>query len=220
MRTRAIGAVCFSVFLSSVVGAQGGDFLDLTKIKTRSTKKTGGEKGRQEVSMSLSERSRPSPVTITILKSDKRYYHFGDEIMFDVMLENITHGILTIPWSGDRYRAKPDDDHDPPGYVYAFLSLWIKDDSFGEHLVSGHGIYGSQLTARSLKKLLPGQRVRIRAPSLLHINSANVSERVLGKLPRKFEIKANLSLSDGTSPRYETAISPNSITIEVKRRQE
>ncbi|MBI1760920.1 MAG: hypothetical protein HYR56_05720 [Acidobacteria bacterium] len=106
------------------------------------------------------------------------------------------------------------------GVLDAFLSLVIKDEISGDQLVAGQALYGSQLLPNSLKKLRPGQSVRIRTPGILWFTDSDVTKRVLAKLPHMFEVQAYFNLSNpALALPYEPAVSTNRLTLDLKRRQ-
>lgn len=208
------------------------DFLDLTKTppqKMRPYRKGGGAGAGGGDGWKAPPKI--IPVKVTLLSLDKRSYQLGDEVIYEVVLENTTKDVLVIPWSGDYDKVKPDEERGPPSYIYAFLGLVIKGEIGGDQSIAGQeifgvgqGIHGSQLLRGSLKSLSPGQKVRIRAAGRWSVSSTDEASRrllaklVLAKLPHTFEVSAQFRLTETQiNSRYEPAISANSLTVELRR---
>lgn len=164
---------------------------------------------------------KPAMLKVTLVSLDKQTYELGEEVIYEITLENISKDDLIIPYSVDYDKVKPDEESNPPGYASMFLSLVINDELTGKQFVAGESLYGSELLSGSLKRLEPGQKVTIRIPGRLSFFEADVMKKILGKLPRTFAVRAMASLSGVSvdSP-DKTAISQNSLTLELQRRKE
>lgn len=187
------------------------NFLDLTKYKlvekqpdagtaatgtrvqdTRFNPSPNGKRGTE----------RTAPLKVTLLSLDAESYQLGATVTYEVTLENVSHELQVIPWSPDENKVKPQGQAEPPGYLDAFLSLVVKDKDLGEQLVAVRGLYGSEMAQSSLKRLLPGQKVKIRAQGRMFFAVADASEKATKKLVKsalKLKVQARYSLHDGTS---------------------
>ena len=77
---------------------------------------------------------------------------------------------------------------------------------------------GSRLVVRSLKKLKPGEKVRIRASGSWWIGIESVWARFTAELPRTVELRAKYTLYDRPiESRYKSAVSDNSVAVELRR---
>lgn len=208
------------LFVIPTAQAQSDSFLDLTKVKPPTSGKLFGG-GDIVISASNDTPFQRLPLEITLLRLDKRSYQMGDEVIYDVVIRNVGQDIVVIPWSPDRDQVKPEEMTYPPGYVDATLSLSITDEVLGEQLIYGASVYGSEQVRSSLKKLRPGQAVRIRAPSHWALMSDDASQGILSRLPQTFAVRARFSLMKHTfSPSPEPVVSTNSVTVELKKRQQ
>jgi hypothetical protein len=204
-----------------IPGAQGqtDSFLDLTKVKPPTSGKLFGG-GDIVISATNDTRIPKLPLEFTLLKLDKRSYQMGDEVVYDVVIRNVGRNVVVIPWSPDRDRVKPEEKTYPAGYMDATLSLIITDKVLGEQSIYGASMYGSQHVRSSLKKLRPGQAVRIRAPSHWALTSDSASQGILSRLPQTFTVRARFSVMKHTSsPSPEPVTSNNSVTVVLKRRE-
>jgi hypothetical protein len=206
---------------SPSVLSQDGNFLDLTKIRQSAVSKMTGRGEGGGAVVGHIRKPRSNPFKLTLLNLHKQSYQTGEEVVYDILLENMTNDSIVIPWSPDQNKVKPDENKTPPGYVEAFLSLITTDEVSGDQFIAGQGLYGSELAPGSLKKLGPKQSVRIRAPGQLSFFNADVARRVLATLPRKIEMRARYSLQErGFDSQFEPSTSINTVVIEVKKRQE
>ena len=215
---------CLCLLLVPTVQRKDNNFLDLTRKPPHQKQRSGTGRGGGMGPGGGDGRSFPVkivPLKVVLLSLDKSSYQLGDQVIYEVTLENVTDKVLVIPWSVDYDRVKPNEEHDPPGYMWAYLSLVIKDEISGDQFMAGRGINGSQLLRGSLKRLQPGQRVRIRAKAPWSGFQEAVYKRVLAKLPQTFEVRADFALYDpAINPRFEPALSTNSLSVELRRRQQ
>lgn len=162
----------------------------------------------------------PPRLKIALLQTEKTSYQFGDEAVFEILIENITKEVVVIPWSAELDIVKPDDDRDPPGYASALLSLVIEAPPYGWVLLASHSIYGSNVMAGSLKRLAPGEKVRIRAPGMLYVGDAAASEQIAKRLPGKYEVHAEFSLFESEfHSKFEQFISENGLFIRLRKHE-
>lgn len=187
------------------------NFLDLTKYKpveSRPDAVTAATGTRvQDTRFNPSpngrhEPARTAPLKVTLLSLDADSYQLGANVIYEVMLENVSRELQVIPWSPDENKIKPQGQAEPPGYLDAFLSLVVRDKDLGEQLIAVRGLYGSEMAQASLKRLLPGEKVRIRAQGRMFFAVADASEKASKKLVKsalKLKVQARYSLHEGTS---------------------
>lgn len=220
MTLRLATVIYLCLFAIPTAQAQNNSFLDLTKVKPPKTEKLFDSR---DLTLSVSNDTRfpRLPLEITLLRLDKHSYQMGDEVIYDVVIRNVGQDIVVTPWSPDRDQVKPEEKTYPPGYMDATLSLVIRDEVLGEQRIYGASVYGSQLVPSSLKKLRPGQAVRIRAPSHWLLTSDDAARGILSKLPQTFAVRARYSVMGHTSsPWPEPVVSTNSIKVELKKRKQ
>lgn len=219
MRLRFVAIFCLSWFLIPEVKGQNNDFLDLTKVRPPSEKKVSRTIGGG-VSGSNDTRSPKLPLQITLISLNKHSYEMGEEMIYNVVIRNVGRDVVVIPWSPDRDQIKPEEMTYPPRYVDAILSLVITDEVLGEQMIYGPSLYGSEHVPSSLKKLRPGQAVRIRAPSRWVLMSDDAAHGILSRLPQTFVVRARFSVMDRTVNPPEPVVSTNSVTVELKKRRQ
>jgi hypothetical protein len=210
-----LGLCLCHTFLLTAGQVQEDSFLDLTKVRPRPEKKIGG--GDINVSGGNDTRSPTLPIRITLLGLSERSYEMGDEMLYDVVITNVGQHDVVIPWSPYQDEIKPDENY-PPGYLVGCFGLVIKDRILGEQVIYGPVLYGSDRVPSSLKKLRPNQTVRIRASSHWLLTSDDAAHGILARLPQKYPVRAELSLTDRTVNPPQPVISLNSVTITLNRR--
>lgn len=200
-----------------VLCQDGSNYLDLTRRQPTSANKATGKGGGRGYTSSENGHNAPvNPFKVTLLAMDKRSYRIGDEVIFDIELENLTKDPIIVPWSGSSDKVIPDIDKPTPGLVEANISLVINSGAPEEQLFIGRGVYGSDLSQGSLKKLQPNRPVKIRVPGRLAFLSEEANKQLLTRLPLNTEIRVRYSMLNG---RYEPATSANGLNIELSKRQ-
>lgn len=198
----------------SVAAAQEQEdenFLDLTKYKPVEKQPDAGTAATgmrvQDTRFNPSPNGkhdpvRMAPLKVTLLSLDADSYQLGGNVTYEVTLENVSQELQVIPWSPDENKVKPQGQTEPPGYLDAFLGLVVRDKDLGEQFIAVRGLYGSELTQGSLKRLQPGEKVRIRAQGRMFFAVADASEKASKKLSKsalKLKVQAHYSLHDGPS---------------------
>ena len=196
---------------------QVGDLLDLTKDIPPQKERvvSSGSGGGPFVPGSP---RKEIPVGITLLRLDKTTYQLGGRIVYEVRLENVSNHDLTLPWSLDLDKVKPDEKKDPPGYLTSSVSLVFNDPIYGIEFVGLASLYGSQLVPDSLKVLRPNERVRIRAARTFFFGDARISDRVIRELPIRLDLSAYFNLQDRPfDPTYDSSFSQNCINVQLEK---
>jgi hypothetical protein len=221
MKNRPNIILCLFLLLAPATRAQDDNFLDLTKMGFPKKEKVRGWGGSVGTGKSGDSRSSVDfvPLKLTLLNCDKLNYQLGDRVIYDVMLENVGDKTYVIPWSPDWEKVEGNAEEPPPGYLAAYLTLAIHDDTWGEMSMNGVALYGSKLLRGSLKSLRPGETVRIRAFSRWEFTEGEVARKVLTKLPSAFRVEARFSFMYSNTS-IPLVISTNSLTVELKRRRQ
>jgi len=218
MRLPLIAALLFCLIASVATGQKSADFLDLTNVQLPAND-TGPRTAGGGVSGSHDTPIPKLPLEITLLKTDQTTYAVGDRMVYEVAIKNIGDRVVDIPWSPDPDKIKA-KAVDPPAELQANVGLMLADSTLYEQVVFGPWVFGSNATPGTMKKLRPGEAVRIRASSELGVIDAAGAKALLNLLPRTFDIHARLVFTRPTSkPQAQPVISANSVTIELKPRQ-
>lgn len=187
------------------------NFLDMTKYKSVERQPEAGKGATKTIVQDTRfnpspngkhDPERMAPLKVTLSSLDADSYQLGGNVTYEVTLENVSRELQVIPWSPDENQVKPQGQAEPPGYLDAFLSLVIHDKDLGEQSIAVRGLYGSELVQGSLKSLLPGEKVRIRAQGRMFFAVADASEKASKKLIKsalKLKVQARYSLHGGPS---------------------
>lgn len=145
---------------------------------------------------------------------DKSQYKLGEELIYEVSLENITNDVLIFPWSPDPVQTTSDGKSEFPEYE-GFLYLVMKDEALGNVILGAQGLYGSPSFPDSIKKLQPREKVRIRVPAYWSFLHGDITDHLSPKLPKRVEVRAEFRLiGEGFKP----ALSANSIGVALKNK--
>jgi hypothetical protein len=149
-------ALTASAMLSQEVG-----YLDLTDPAPRHRIRnpnggTGGFCGG-------SESSAIPEVTLTLVSVDKRAYSMGEEVTFEIRVENTDKQNIEIPWTPHLGDLEPGDSTQSYTYQSAVVGLILTDpDSHRSVDLYGY-FYGSADVPGTIRELRPSQSVLIRA---------------------------------------------------------
>jgi len=215
-RVIIIGSVLTCFFISLTGVAQKEELLDLTKEKPRvKTNKTfSGSAGSVSVGDGQWRRST-LPLKLTLISLDKQQYELSERFVYDVRLENFGDQTIMLPWEPERENILPTPNSSRSDLLQASLYL-IFDELQSDAVFGSEAVYGSPSAPQSVKKLLPGESIRIRASGGWYLGSEDLSKRVLPTLPRRFTARIKFILR-GTSKEYEAVIS-NSLQVELRKR--
>lgn len=199
---------------------QDPNFLDLTAYDSAEDRpqRTGGGVAS---SVGGADILKAAPLGVILQRLDRRNYHFGEQVIYEVTLQNISKDVLTIPWSPDLNRLGLNGQFNQPGYTEASLSLVAEDEIAGPQFIDSQRIFGAPGVSSSLKKLRPGESIRIRAAGSWQFTDSSVARRVFAKSLYTVKVRAYFRLEgSSSSPNYRTAISTNSQTVVLRKPQD
>jgi hypothetical protein len=168
MSRLTIGLYVFATVLGvRATGAQQSNYLDLTDPLPRERIRSphsgsGGCGGGGGLTAS-------SEATITLVNLDKGWYLMGEEVTFEVKIQNSGKETIEIPWTphlGDLERA---DATEAYSYVAGTVALNFTDP-VSQHSFGIYGnFYGSPALPGSIRELLPGQWALIRVRKKIEV---------------------------------------------------
>ncbi len=146
------------------------------------------------------------PLYVTLLSVDKKHVRIGEEVTYEVVLENTAGVPVTIPWSTSQPAAGAP-------VAEAHVALVTQGDLTRDQFIGGRILYGS-----STRTLAPGEKVRIRASGPWVVPDPEQQKRMRKKLPRLVRVWAQLHTFDpGAAMPYAKTISANSFSVEVQK---
>lgn len=191
LRMVQLGGVAF--LIASVTLAQGIGWLDLTDLHPRE---------RIRTPRTISGRcggggSEPIPsASITLTYLDQTSYSVGEEVTYEVKIQNTGKEPIELPWTPHLGDLEPVD----PSQAYTFLDAAILLD-FTEP-VSNRSFslcstsYGSLNMAGTTRTLLPGESVFVRARQKLQAQEEWWQSKIAESSPLKMKVSANLALNE------------------------
>ena len=189
MRCARIGLVAAAVVLAaSAVSPQDVGYLDLTNPAPRQRVRNpnGGMGGHCEGG-GVSGNVIPD-LTLTLMGLDKAVYSVGEDVTFEIKVENTsTHG-LEIPWTLELADLEPGDPIQPYTYHSAVVSLMLTDPSSPRFIGLYVEFYGSTRVSGTIRELRPSQSIVIRARSKLDFSEEWWRKKISDVQP--FAVKA------------------------------
>ena len=176
--------------------AQDVGYLDLTDPAPRGRIRspnggTGGFCGN-------SESSGNPEVTLTLVSLDKRAYSIGEEVSFEVRVENTGKETIEVPWTAGLGELEPSDP--TKSYTYrtaAFVLTFIDPGSHRSFSIQGYA-YGSKDVPGTIRELRSSQSVLIRARRRLEIYEDSLGKRVKEVQPLPLKASSGMMLNSVT----------------------
>lgn len=223
MRLHAGLLVVFVAGLVTDVGGQGRPDLDLTQvIREPATESKGqprggiimGEPGVVRGGVTSGE-PRSLPLTVRLLSVDPQACSWGQQLTYDIELRNTGDRALALPWSVRREDLRAGDERGL--FRVATLSLWLVGPRVTSRALLGsvESLYGSPEAPQTMRALLPGQAVTIRATSRCSANEIASALRKGDTMP--LSVRAGVHLSHDPSALGVTATSTETLPLTVSR---
>jgi len=193
-----------SVLASQWMVAQESNYLDLTdplprervRLPHGGSAECGGGAGF----------TANSEATITLVYLDKLSYLMGEDVTFEVKVQNSGKEAFEIPWTPHLGDLEPSDATETYSYVAGAVTLDFTDP-ISHHSFAIYGnFYGSPSVPGSLRKLEPGQWALIRVRRKIEGFEDWWSTRLKDSQPLNVTASANLLLNGVTYfPRQENS---------------
>ena len=102
-------------------------------------------------------------VDITLMYLDKASYSLGEEVTYEVKIQNTGKEPIEIPWTAHLGDLEPTDATEPYTYLDATVTLdFATPDSSHSFSIYAYS-YGAENIAGTTRKLLPGESAFVRA---------------------------------------------------------
>jgi hypothetical protein len=115
--------------------------------------------------------SRPE-VTVSLISLDETRYRIGEEVNFELKIQNTGKKTITIPWTPHLADIESGNAIAPHTYVSGFASLAFKDSQNREFQIY-EILYGEKRVAGTLRALQPGQWFTVKGRKNLDLYSAD-----------------------------------------------
>jgi hypothetical protein len=200
--------------------AQDAGYLDLTdpaphgRIRSPNGG-TGGFCGN-------SESSGNPEVTLTLVSLDKRAYSIGEEVSFEVRVENTGTKTIEVPWAPGLGELEPADPTISYRYLTAAFVLTFTDPrSHRSFSIQGYA-YGSKDVPGTIRELRSSQSVLIRARRRLEIYEDSWRKRIKEVQPLPLKASPGLMLNSEIYSPGEIGVSAseNSSCIPLRAKKE
>jgi hypothetical protein len=187
------------ILVASAIFAQEVGYLDLTDPAPRQRihSPTGGGTGGFCVSGGGDFSAMPE-ITVSLSSMDKLAYSIGEEVTFEVKIQNTGRHGIEIPWTRHLGDLEPSDPTQSYTYRTAVLLLTLKDPTSHDFLTLGEHFYGSSDVRGSIRELLPSQSIVIRARKQIEPYDAWLVSRTKEVQPLLLKASANLMFNEMT----------------------
>lgn len=124
------------------------------------------------------------PLRISIVSLESTKYKLGDDVVYEIKVENTGHEQLMIPWDPNLAHMEHEATATEYSYRMASIALWLTDAGKPFETLEPSLLYGTTSTPSSFIKIAPGEWVRVRAKARLSPQSplpdgARPSERTI-----------------------------------------
>jgi hypothetical protein len=195
VRVGQLRGVAFLV--ASAVFAQEIGWLDLTDLHPRERIRTphagnvacGGGGTGFEPSLSAN---------ITLMHLDRTSYSVGEEVTYEVKMQNTGKEPIEIPWTPHLGELEPGDPSESYTYLHATISLDFTEAYSNRSFSIYANSYGSSDLAGTTRKLLPGETIFVRARQELQTYEEWWQHRIKDSAPLNVKVSANLMLNKVT----------------------
>lgn len=136
--------------------------------------------------------------SITLVYLDKTSYSIGEEVTYEVKIENTGKEPIEIPWTPHLGDLEPADSSQSYTYLAAAISLDFTEPNSNRRFSNYSFSYGSSDLAGTTRKLLPGQWIFVRARQKLEAYEEWWWNKTNDSSPVNVRVSANLMLNKVT----------------------
>ena len=170
-------------------------------------------------SVSSSSHPPPSPLKVTLVSVDRTDFVYGEEFVYEVLIENISKELVTLPWSPDQGAFVQPAPRIPSGYISGSVYLLVESAS-GQPavlaLLDSQSLYGSDEVSRSRLALAPGRTALLRVPAQWSATMDEGRTRILQQPDGAVQVRAVFSVH---ADRAQLTRSTNTLPMRVVARQ-
>jgi hypothetical protein len=136
--------------------------------------------------------------SITLMYLDKASYSMGEEITFEVKVQNTGREAIEIPWTQHIGDLESAESSQPYTYLHAAISLNFTEPNSNRSFSIFANSYGSSDLAGTTRKLLPGQWIFIRGRQKLEAYEEWWWNKIKDSSPLTVKVSAGLMLDKVT----------------------
>jgi len=144
---------------ASLVGAQEIGWLDLTDLHPRDRIRAPN-RGSVQCGGPVNTNSE---ITITLISLDKASYSLGEEVTYEVKVQNSGREPIEIPWTPHSGDLEPTESSKSYTFLNAAVSLSFTDPDSKRSFSIYANSYGSSELPGTTRQLLPGEWIFVRA---------------------------------------------------------
>ena len=195
-RVRIVLLARAAIFATSLVAAQEIGWLDLTdthpRDRIRAPHTVGSECGGGTGFTPNTE------ISITLVSLDKASYSLGEEVTYEVKIQNSGKKPAEIPWTPHLGDLEPSDPSQSYTFLHAAVSLRFTEPDSNRSFSIYANSYGSSEMPGSMRKLLPGEWVFVRARQKVESYEEWWWTKIKDSSPLNLRVSASLMLNKVT----------------------
>jgi hypothetical protein len=182
---------------SLVVSDQEAGFLDLTEgiVGHRIHQPTFGSGGGISGVTGDGPRveHRKEPLRITLLSLDRTSYRIGEDLTYELKIENVGTEAQLFPWDPNVADVEPKNPSQPYEYQSLDISLWFRNQVDQVEALRAASLYATSEKEASRLELKPGQWVRIRGKVRLSFRDHQFKDTIISSPTSEIRAVATLS---------------------------
>lgn len=208
-RRHFVGGLFAIVLAQSAPAAQQRPDLDLSTI---SRPDVGDREGSVRGGMAPELTGVSLAARLIAVEPSECTWH--DPITYDLELQNRGKAAVSLPWSVD---PRDHEAGSEAGILHkALISLGARVYGREARVGTTEGLFGSPYVQRSVRRLLPGERLVIRATSRCHVDDDAVIELIKNRGSATVQVTARVQLY-GARLQSGSLISQNSVRVRIVR---
>lgn len=153
------------------------------------------------------------------MSADRTDFVYGEEFVYEVLVENTGREPIVLPWSPDRGAFVQPAPRIPAGYISGGVYLQVESAS-GQSavlaLLESQALYGSDEVPRSRLTLAPGRTALLRVPAQWSATMAEGRAGILARPDGAVQVRAVFSISVDN---LRSTRSTNTLPMRVMPRQ-
>lgn len=180
------------LFLGQRCAAQEVGSLDITTVIPK--ERIHQPEGEGGGSCGSAEHVYYPEVLVRLISLDNTHYGLGESVTFEVKIQNVGKEPIILPWSPELANLEPQEQFASYSYRQGTISLdfRVRDRQFS---IFSH-LYGSPAVLGSMKEVLPGQWVMVRASPKLVIYDDWISNEFAYSDMLTSQVNAGLMLNE------------------------
>jgi len=137
-------------------------------------------------------------ISVAVVSLDKASYSLGEEVAYEVKIQNSGKEPIEIPWTPHLGDLEPTESSQSYTFLHGAVSLTFTEADSNRSFSIYANSYGSSEIPGSLRKLLPGEWIFVRARQKIETYEEWWWTKIKDSSPLNVRVSANLMLNQVT----------------------